>query len=126
MTPVTIRRATAGVLAVRIAYGVGLVLAPRRLGGPWLGPAATEGPTQVPLRALGVRETAWHVGALVALRRGRPIRPWLAGSLAGDLTDIAATVAVRAQLPGGAAVKTGLVGGASALAVLAVGLAADE
>jgi hypothetical protein len=126
MTSAAIRRATAGVLAVRVAYGVGLVLAPRRLGGPWLGPAASTAPTQVPLRALGIRETAWHVAALIALQRGRPLRPWLAGSLAGDLTDIAATVSGRGELPGGAAVKTGLVGGASALAVLAAGLAVDE
>jgi hypothetical protein len=70
---------------------------------------------QVPLRALGMREVVLHTGALAAAARGRDVRPWLAASIAGDLTDIASTVLGREQLPDGAVQATALVAGGSAL-----------
>jgi hypothetical protein len=48
----------------------------------------------------------------------RSLRPWLVASIVGDLTDIAATVIGRHQLPPGVA-------GASALASAALGAALD-
>ncbi len=66
-----------------------------------------------------------HAGGLAAALRGGPVRPWLAASVAGDLTDIAATVAGRDALPDGAAKATAVVAGASALLSVAVGAAVD-
>lgn len=117
------RAATLAVLGGRIVYGAGLIAAPRRLSASWLGTAGATAPTQVPLRALGAREVVWRTGALAAALRGRPLRPWLAGSIAGDLTDVAATLAGRRELPAGSPRATVLVGGASALAALALALA---
>jgi hypothetical protein len=102
------------VLGVRVAYGVGLIVAPERLAGGWLGPDSQRAPVQVPLRALGMREALLHAGALSAALRGRSVRPWLAASIAGDLTDIASTFAGRTELPDGAAGATALVAGVSA------------
>ncbi|PZS28954.1 MAG: hypothetical protein DLM58_16265 [Pseudonocardiales bacterium] len=115
------RAAAIAVLGFRVAYGAGLLAAPGRLGRPWLGGSADTAPTQIPLQALGTREIVLHCAALIAASRGGSLRPWLAGSVAGDLTDVAATVARREQLPAGAARATVLVGGGSALvsAVLA-------
>lgn len=113
------------VLGGHIAFGVGVIVAPRRLGARWLGPASATAPTQVPLRALGVREIVLHTGAIIAVLNGGPVRPWLAGSMVGDLSDIAATIAGRKQLPGGSVVFTAIVGGASALASAAVAIAVD-
>jgi hypothetical protein len=110
---------------MRITYGIGLIVAPSRLGRRWLGPASATAPAQVPLQALGAREIVWHTAALIAMARDRPLRPWLAGSVIGDLTDIAATLAGRRQLPKGSALATVLVGGASALAGVAVAVAND-
>src|SRR5947209_1302926 len=110
-----LRGATIAVLALRVAYGAGLVAAPQRLAQRWLGPDADHAPVQVPLRALGARELLLHVGALNAAVRGDAVRPWLAASIAGDLTDIVATVAGRDELPRGAAPATAAVAGASAL-----------
>jgi hypothetical protein len=107
-------RATPIVLGMRVAYGVGLIVVPERLAGRWLGPDTRRAPVQVPLRALGMREALLHAGALSAAVRGRSARPWLAASIAGDLTDIASTFAGRAELPDGAARATALVAGASA------------
>jgi hypothetical protein len=116
------RRASIAIFGLRIAYGAALVAAPARMGRRWLGPASGAAPTQVPLQGLGAREVIMHVGALVAAVREAPLRPWLAGSIAGDLSDLAATLAGRDELPTGAATATVVVGGASALisAVLAV------
>ena len=109
------RSAVAGVMALRIAYGAALIAAPERLARRWLGPDAGRPPTQVPLRALGMREALLHAGGLAAALRGGDVRPWLAASIAGDLTDIAATVAARAGLPPGAAPATAVVAGGAAL-----------
>lgn len=114
-------------LSLRIAYGVALIAAPARVAGNrWLGPGARAGAAQVPLRGLGAREVALHGLALAACLRGAPVRPLLAASIAGDLTDIAATALARDDLPDNSAAATAVVAGGSAmLTALAAGLA-DE
>jgi hypothetical protein len=118
------RAAAAAVLASRVAYGVALVLAPERLAAGWIGAPAQSKAGQVPLRALGSREAAFHAAALIALARDEPLRRWLAASIAGDLTDVIATIAARREVPGPAPWLTiALGGGAAALsAVVARGL----
>ena len=114
------------VLAARIAYGAALIAAPARLTGRWLGPAAEGDPAQVALRGLGAREVLLHAGGIAASLRGEPVRPWLAASVAGDLSDIAATVAGRRGLPKGSAPATLAVAGASALISVAVAAVLDR
>ena len=120
------RKGVIALLGLRVVYGVALIAAPTRLGRRWLGMAATAAPTQVPLRALGARETILHAGAIVAAVRGAPLRPWLAGSIAGDLTDLAATFAGRDELPRGSAAATLVVGGSSALLTAAAAVAVES
>ena len=119
------RVAATTVLALRISYGVALIAAPRRLALRWLGPAAEDAPAQVALRGLGARETILHAGALLAATRGRPLRPWLAASVAGDLTDVIATAIGRRRLPRGSSQATLAVGGGSALASALLAVAVD-
>ncbi len=116
------RSAAIAVLGLRLAYGAGLLAAPRRLAQRWLGPSAATAPVQVPLRGLGARELVIHGFALAAALQGRPLRPYLAASIAGDLSDILATVAGRSELPEGAAGATVVVAGGSAL--ISAGVAA--
>jgi hypothetical protein len=116
----------ASVLGLRIAYGVALVAAPERLTRRWLGPAVAHDPAQVALRGLGAREVLLHAGGLAATMRGDAVRPWLAASVAGDLSDIAATAAGRRGLPDGAAPATLAVAGASAVISVAVGALLDR
>jgi hypothetical protein len=108
------RNIATAVLALRVAYGAGLVIAPGRLTKTWLGPAGRSGPTQVGVRGLGAREVVLHVGALAAARRGARLRPWLAASIAGDLADIASTAAARRELPQVSPTATLAVAGGSA------------
>jgi len=115
------------VLGLRVAYGAALIAAPRRLTLRWLGPGATQySGGCVALRALGAREVLLHAGALSALWRGEPLRPWLAASVGGDLSDIASTASARESLPDGAAPATLAVAGGSALLTVLVGLLTDE
>jgi hypothetical protein len=120
------RRSALGILALRIAYGAALVVAPARLGRRWLGPASQQAPTQVPLRGLGAREVALHAGAMIAAVRGAPLRPWLTVSIAGDLSDIASTFAAAKQLPEGSARATLLAAGVSAALTAGVAAAVDS
>ena len=96
------RAATAAVLGLRIAYGAALIVTPERLALRWLGPDSRRAPTQVPLRGLGGREIVLHAERIAGRRSARPLRPWLAASIAGDCVDIAATVIGRDELPDGA------------------------
>jgi len=120
-------RASAGsVIALRIAYGAALIVAPRRLALRWLGPAAEDAPVQVALRALGAREVLLHAGALFAAARGGPLRPWLAASAAGDLTDVIATAMGRRRLPPSSTPATVAVGGGAALMSVGLAVAVDS
>lgn len=116
--------ATAAILALRVGYGLALLAAPAKVAGNrWLGPGARQAAAQVPLRGLGGREVAVHGLALAALFAGADVRPWLAVSIAGDLSDIGATVLAREALPDGSAAATVAVAGGSALLSAAAALA---
>jgi hypothetical protein len=106
--------AVVAVLGARIAYGAALLAAPARITQRWLGPARETAAAQVALRGLAARELAIHCAGLAAALRGAPVRPWLAASLAGDLGDLAATLASRRGLPSGSPAATTAVAGASA------------
>jgi hypothetical protein len=120
------RTVASAILVLRVSYGMALIAAPRRLALRWLGEAVNDAPVQVPLRGLGAREAIMHAGALIALRRGAALRPWLVASIAGDLTDVIATAAGRRRLPAGSPVATLAVGGGSALISLALASSVDE
>ena len=77
------------------------------------------------VRALGAREVALHVGALVAAVSGRPVRPWFTTSIAGDCADIVSTLLARRALPAGSPLATAVVAGASAAGSAAVSVALD-
>jgi hypothetical protein len=122
----SVRTAAAAILGLRIVYGLLLLVAPASVTKRWLGPSVQTAPTQVPLQALGAREILLHAGGLLALRSGAPLRPWLAASATGDVSDIVATTARRGGLPKHAAPATAVVAGGSALLSLGIAGALDE
>lgn len=122
-----VRNATAAMLSLRIAYGLALLVAPAKVAGNrWLGAGAREAAAQVSLRGLGAREVGLHGLALAAVLRGGPVRPLLAASVAGDLSDIGSTVAAREGLPDGSATATAVVAGGSALLTAVLAVLADD
>lgn len=122
LTRVTVR----AVLLARVAYGVALVATPRRLALRWLGEDANRAAAQVALRGLGARDAILHGGAILAVQREAPVRPWLAASVVGDVIDVIATAAERRRLPAGSPLATLAVGGGSALVSLLLAGGVDE
>jgi hypothetical protein len=120
------RAAATGVAVLRIAYGAALATAPARVTQSWLGADASRPAAGVALRALGAREVALHAGAVFAALSGGAVRPWLLASIGGDCSDVLATFGGRAGLPSGAAGKTLVVAGGSALLSGAVLAAVDS
>jgi hypothetical protein len=122
-----VRGATVAVLSFRIAYGLALLAAPAKVAGNrWLGPGAHDAAAQVSLRGLGAREVGLHGLALAGFLRGAPVRPLLAASVAGDISDIASTAISREGLPEGSATATAAVAGGSALLTAALAALIDE
>jgi hypothetical protein len=117
------RAATAFALA-RIAYGAGLIIAPRRVAGGWLPEDAGRPGTQVAVRGLGVRDVALATGVVIAARTGVGPRAPLTVCVACDLADIAATLAAGDALPRRS--RLGTVALAGATAVLGAALAASS
>jgi hypothetical protein len=109
-----VRRAAAAVFALHVAYGAALLVAPSRLARSWLGEAADGDPAKVALRALAAREITLHALGVAAVLQDRPLRPWLAPSLAGDLNEVAPTLLGRAGLPDDYPRKTAAAAGGSA------------
>ncbi len=116
-----LRAAATAFGAVRVAYGLGLFLAPQKVARNWLGPDVDRGPTKVGARGLGFRDAVVSGGVIAAVNSGGPARPWLAACALGDLADIAATLMVAEELPQKA--KWGTVALAGSFAAIGAGLA---
>ena len=83
----------------RIAFGVGLMLAPRTLAGSWVGERnITEGAT-VLARALGARDALMGALALHTLDNEQVAPRYLASMAAVDAVDAVAALAVLSYLP---------------------------
>ena len=109
------RHLTIAFAASRIAFGAGLIAAPGTVAGRWLGKDAAREPVKVALRGLGARDIALSAGALAALDDPDQLAVLLGVTIASDLTDLAATLAVPAgQLPDNARVGTVVLAGAGA------------
>jgi hypothetical protein len=80
----------------RIAVGASLMVAPGTAGRSWVGESARLPEVKVMARAFGIRDLAFGVGTLDALRGDAPARTWVTLGMASDLVDLAATtVALR-------------------------------
>lgn len=110
----------------RIAFGVGLVAAPKRVASGWLPGDADRAPTQVAIRGLGARDVALAGGLVLAARRGEGQRPWLAGCVACDLADIASTLGAGDALPPRSRWGTVALAGVSAAIGAALAASADS
>ena len=112
-----IRPATIAFAAGRIAFGIGLIAAPGKVAGSWIGPDADRGPVKIAVRGLGARDIALSAGMLANLDDADALAPWLAVTIASDLCDVAATLGAPGDaLPGNARWGTVALAGAAAAA----------
>lgn len=121
MNPKTV---ATGLSVNRMIVGLGLTLAPRRVGASWIGGESSRPGAQLMARGLGIRDLAIAAGTLRALRRAESARPWTIGALFSDGVDLLATIAVARSLPPKSrAFGIAMTGGSTAIgAWLALGL----
>jgi hypothetical protein len=112
-----IRSTTAAFAIGRIAFGLGLIAAPERVAGSWIGKDAARGPVKIAIRGLGARDIALSIGMLATLDDADRLAPWLAVTIGSDLADLSATLAAPADsLPDNARWGTVALAGAAAAA----------
>jgi len=101
----------------RLAFGAGLVAAPERVASGWVGRIAGRDAVKVVVRGLGARDVALSAGALWALADDHRLAPWIAVTIACDVSDVAAALAAPSgALPPNARWGTVALGGGAALA----------
>lgn len=122
----SIQKLTIAFALGRTAFGAGLLAAPGRVGTSWLGPDAQRPPVHLVIRGLGARDVALAAGAAWAAATDGVLRPWLVGTVAGDLVDVAATLAAGDHLSERARFGTIALAGGSALAGAALATAAER
>ncbi len=94
------RQLALSLAATRAVIGAAALLAPGAPATPWVGGEEARRPSvRLFARTLGGRDLALGLGALLAVRRGRPVRGWVeAGGLA-DAGDSVATLLAWRSLP---------------------------
>jgi hypothetical protein len=108
----------------RLALGVTAIALPQVPLRPWVGDRRTDQPALVLARALGGRDVALGLGAVLAMRHDAPLRGWVeAGGLA-DTGDAVFTLLAFRHLPaaGRWAVLAAAGGGALAARLAARGV----
>jgi hypothetical protein len=93
------RQAATGLSYARIAFGLGLMLAPRQMASGWSGGEAVRGGGRVLAVALGARDLALGLGTLRALKAGSGERDWLLAGALADGADLVGSRALRGSLP---------------------------
>ncbi|HZT68009.1 MAG TPA: hypothetical protein VFA11_19655 [Acidimicrobiales bacterium] len=91
-------RSIGALAAARVVLGAGLLLFPG-LARPWLGDSAGDRATRVVVRSFAARDAIIGAGALIALRRQRPVRGWVEAGAAADGADAVASLLAWGRLP---------------------------
>lgn len=99
--------------AGRIAFGAGMLVAPARLGRPWIGAVADRPGGHVALRALAARDVLLGLIALHLAPHGAQGGRAAHACALADAADFTATLVGRRDLPPTAAGVLVLAGGAA-------------
>jgi hypothetical protein len=106
--------AAAALAGGRALIGAAFVAAPAPITRLWTG---DDRPAALVLgRGLGARDLALGAGALIALRRGRGARAWIAAGIAGDVVDLGSSLAAGEALPRTGRIGTAALAGGAVLA----------
>lgn len=113
-----VRRAAQLLAGGRVALGVGLLVAPRRVARGWVGDHSQRPAVQALARSVGARDAVLGLIALHTLDHDQVGQRWLRTCAAVDLVDLAATVAAAGDLPDRGVAGTAALAGGAALAGL--------
>ena len=94
------RQAAGALAATRVAIGIVAFIVPSVPARPWVGRGEAELPAvRLFARALGSRDVALGLGALIAFREGKPMRGWVEAGGLSDAGDALATLKAFRGLP---------------------------
>ncbi len=93
------RRLALAVAGARIVLGITALLAPDVVARPWIGDEGRGPGRRVLARALGGRDVALGLGAVLAARHDGQLRGWVEGAVLADTVDAAATLIAFGDLP---------------------------
>jgi hypothetical protein len=99
----------------RVGIGATLLVSPVAINRGWVGDDAARPGARVLGRAVGARDLALGLGAVLALRGSSPARPWLVAGALADFGDLGATLGERRALPRSGLLGVGALAGGSAL-----------
>ena len=85
----------------RLAFGLGVMGAPERMGLLMIGEDASHAPVRISVRFYGTRDVVLGLGALRATLGGDDVRPWVAAGMAADMLDTVLQVIEWSDLPPG-------------------------
>jgi hypothetical protein len=118
MSPRTVARTIA---IGRVAFGAGLLVAPRALTKPWIGADAERPGVTALARGFGTRDLVLGLLALHTVDRPQVGARYQLAMAVCDATDLLATLAVRRSLTPAAVAGTAVVAGSATLGGLWAG-----
>ena len=85
--------------AGRAAFGLLLMALPGPIGRAWIGRDGERPGATVLAQAVGARDLTVGLGALIAMRRGKPARGWFEAMSMTDALDFACAFVARDRMP---------------------------
>src|SRR5919202_818609 len=103
------------VAGARIVFGIGFMTMPGWTGRVWIGPDAGRPAVRVLTQAIGARDFTMGLGAVIAMRRGKPARGWFEAISLTDVLDFACGLLAGDRLPPSSRAAVLALAGGSAL-----------
>jgi hypothetical protein len=104
----------------RIVFGAAFMAMPGVTGRVWIGRDADRHAVKVLTQAIGARDLTMGLGALVAMRRGKPARGWFEAISLTDMLDFTCALLAKDVLsPASRVAVLALAGGSAGQAAYA-------
>ena len=103
-----------GVVAGRIVFGIAFMTMPGWTGRVWIGPDSGRPAVKLLTQAIGARDITMGLGALIAMRRGKPARGWMEAISLTDALDFTCALVAKDVLPPSSRAAVLALAGASA------------
>ena len=108
------------VAGARIGFGIAFMTMPGWTGRIWIGRDADRHAVKILTQAIGARDLTMGLGAVIAMRRGKPARGWFEAISLTDVLDFVCALLAKDVLPPGQrAMVLALAGGSAAQAAYA-------
>jgi hypothetical protein len=88
-----------GVAGARVVFGAAFMLAPGLTGRVWVGRDADRPAVKLLTQAVGARDLATGLGALIAMSQGKPARGWMEAIALTDVADFVCGLLAKDRIP---------------------------